>query len=118
MGRALVTLVEYGDLECPNCGQAEPILRKLLRGFGDLRYVWRHLPLDEVHPHAQLAAQATEAAAEQGAFWDMHDKLLEHQGALQIPDLIRYADELGLDVKRFRDDLANEVEHQPNRGRC
>jgi Na+/H+ antiporter NhaA len=106
---ALVTLVEYGDLECPYCGRAEPVIRELLSDFGDLRYVWRHLPLRTVHPYAQLAAEATEAAAEQGTFWDMHDKLLEHQGALHMPDLLRYADELGLDVDRFRADLANEA---------
>jgi Na+/H+ antiporter NhaA len=106
---ALVTLVEYGDLECPYCGQAEPVVRELLNDFGDLRYVWRHLPLTDVHPHAQLAAEATEAAAVQGAFWEMHDTLLEHQGALRMADLIRYAQELGLDVDRFGDDMVNEV---------
>ena len=80
---AIVTLVEYGDLECPYCGQAEPVLRELLADFGDLRYVWRHLPLTDVHPHAQLAAEATEAAAAQDAFWEMHDLLFEHQDALR-----------------------------------
>src|SRR5207253_2139637 len=65
--QAPVTLVEYGDLECPFCGQAEPVVRELLRDFGDLRYVWRHLPLQDVHPNAQLAAEATEAAGAQGA---------------------------------------------------
>jgi len=102
---ALVTLVEYGDFECPYCGQAEPVVRELLAEYGDLRYVWRHLPLNDVHPQAQLAAEASEAAAEQGAFWEMHDMLLAHQGALRIPDLLRYAEELGLDVERFREDL-------------
>ena len=70
---APVTLVEYGDFECPYCGQAEPVVRELLRDFGDVRYVWRHLPLSDVHPHARLAAEAAEAAADQGAFWEMHD---------------------------------------------
>ena len=79
---APVTLVEYGDFECPYCGQAEPVVRELLADFGDLRYVWRHLPLNDVHPHAQLAAEAAEAAAAQGAFWEMHDLLLAHQDAL------------------------------------
>jgi Na+/H+ antiporter NhaA len=102
---ALVTLVEYGDLECPYCNQAEPVIRDLLADFGDLRYVWRHLPLDDVHPHARLAAEATEAAGEQGAFWEMHDLLFEHQDALRKADLVRYAEELGLDVARFVDDL-------------
>ena len=79
---APVTLVEYGDFECPYCGQAEPVVRELLAGFGDLRYVWRHLPLSDVHPRAQLAAEASEAAAAQGAFWPMHDVLLDHQAKL------------------------------------
>ncbi len=102
---APVTLVEYGDFECPYCDRAERAIRELLAGFGDLRYVWRHLPLNDVHPHAQLAAEAAEAAAEQGAFWEMHDLLLEHQGALRPDDLIGYAAVLGLDTKRFADDL-------------
>jgi Na+/H+ antiporter NhaA len=103
---ATVTLVEYGDYECPYCGQAEVVVRELLLSFGDeLRYVWRHLPLNDVHPNAQLAAEAAEAAAAQGAFWEMHDKLLEHQDALAQRDLVRYAEELGLDVDRFREDL-------------
>ncbi len=100
-----VTLVEYGDFECPYCGRAEPVIRELLTDFGDLRYVWRHLPLGDVHPSAQLAAEASEAAAAQGAFWPMHDLLLEHQDALAPKDLIRYAEQLGLDVKAFTEDL-------------
>ena len=79
---APVTLVEYGDFECPYCGRAEPVIRELLADFGDVRYVWRHLPLSDVHPRAQIAAEASEAAAEQGAFWEMHDLLLDHQGEL------------------------------------
>jgi Na+/H+ antiporter NhaA len=102
---APVTVVEYGDFECPYCGQAEPVVRELLADFGDVRYVWRHLPLTDVHPHAQLAAEAAEVAARQGAFWDMRDLLLDHQGDLRTPDLVRYAEGLGLDVERFRDDL-------------
>jgi Na+/H+ antiporter NhaA len=102
---APVTLVEYGDFECPYCGQAEPIVRKLLGDFGDVRYVWRHLPLSDVHPRAQLAAEAAEAAAEQGAFWEMHDLLLDHQDALRPSDLVGYAERLGLDTERFREDL-------------
>jgi Na+/H+ antiporter NhaA len=103
--RAPVTLVEYGDLECPYCGQAEPVVRYLLADYGDLRYVWRHLPLTDVHPHAQTAAEATEAAARQGRFWEMHDLLLEHQGALTADDLVRYATELGLDAEQFARDM-------------
>jgi Na+/H+ antiporter NhaA len=102
---AAVTLVEYADFECPFCGQAEPVIRELLADYGDLRYVWRHLPLSDVHPRAEIAAQAAEAAAVQGAFWEMHDLLLERQDALRPPDLIAYAGELGLDVERFTDDL-------------
>jgi Na+/H+ antiporter NhaA len=99
---APVTLVEYGDYQCPYCGQAEVVIRELLDSFGDeLRYVWRHLPLSDVHEHAQMAAEAAEAAAEQGEFWRMHDVLLEHQGDLTPPDLTRYARDLGLDVDSF-----------------
>ena len=104
-GRAPVTIVEYGDFECPYCGQAEPVLRELLAGHGDVRYVWRHLPLNDVHPHAQLAAEAAEAAAGQGAFWDMHDLLLRHQDRLQMRDLLRYATDLRLDTDQFSDQL-------------
>jgi Na+/H+ antiporter NhaA len=100
-GQAPVTLVEYGDFECPYCGRAEPVVRELLVGYGDVRYVWRHLPLTDVHPHAQLAAEAAEAAARQGRFWEMHDQLLGHQDALTATDLIRYAGQLGLDTERF-----------------
>jgi Na+/H+ antiporter NhaA len=102
---APVTLVEYGDFECPYCGQAEPVVRELLREFGDVRYVWRHLPLNDVHPHTQLAAEAAEAAADQGAFWEMHDLLLAHQDALRPSDLIAYAEQLGLDLERFTTQL-------------
>jgi protein-disulfide isomerase len=101
--------VEYGDFECPYCGRAEPVVRELLADYGDLRYVWRHLPLTDVHPHAQLAAEAAEAAASQGKFWPMHDQLLDHQDALTAKDLIRYAGELGLDTDRFTRDLRNHA---------
>jgi Na+/H+ antiporter NhaA len=102
---ALVTLVEYGDFECPYCGQAEPAVRGLIREFGELRFVFRHLPLTEVHPHAQLAAEAAEAADVQGAFWEMHDMLMDHQGALTTRDLIGYAAGIGLDTDKFAADL-------------
>jgi Na+/H+ antiporter NhaA len=102
---APVTVVEYGDFECPFCGQAEPVVRELLRDHGDITYVWRHLPLNDVHPHAAVAADASEAAAEQGAFWELHDVLLEHQEALTVDDLVGYARDLGLDVDRFATDL-------------
>jgi Na+/H+ antiporter NhaA len=103
---AAVTLVEYGDYQCPYCGQAEVVIRQLLASFGDdLRYVWRHLPLNDVHANAQLAAEGAEAAAAQGAFWAMHDTLLDHQDELTAPDLGRYAADQGLDVDRFWDEL-------------
>jgi Na+/H+ antiporter NhaA len=106
---APVTVVEYGDFECPYCGRAEPAVRELLREFGDVRYVWRHLPLTDVHPHARAAAEAAEAAAEQGAFWEMHDLLLENQDELTASDLISHAERLGLDVERFEADLQRGV---------
>jgi Na+/H+ antiporter NhaA len=102
---APVTVLEYGDFECPYCGQAEPVVRELLREHGEVAYVWRHLPLNDVHPNAQRAAEAAEAAAEQGAFWEMHDLLLDHQDALSYPALVGYAEQLGLDVERFEEDL-------------
>jgi Na+/H+ antiporter NhaA len=100
-----VTVVEYGDFECPYCGQAEPAVRELLADFGDVRYVWRHLPLTDVHPRAELAAEAAEAAARQGAFWEMHDLLFNHQDALKPQHLVGYAHELGLNVDKFAEDL-------------
>jgi Na+/H+ antiporter NhaA len=102
---AEVTLVEYGDLECPYCGQAEGVIRELLTDFGELRYVWRHLPLNDVHPHAQMAAEASEAAGYQDRFWEMHDLMLAHQDALTVRDILGYAEEIGLDMDRFREHL-------------
>jgi len=102
---APVTVVEYGDFECPFCGQAEPVVRDLLADFGDARYVWRHLPLNDVHPNAQIAAEAAEAAADQGKFWEMHDLLLAHQAELKVRDLLGYAEQLELDRDRFREAL-------------
>jgi len=99
-----VTVIEFGDFECPHCGEAEPVVRALLTD-ATIRYVWRHLPLTDVHPQAQLAAEASEAAAAQGAFWPMHDLLLDHQDELRLRDLLRYAGELGLETDRFQDDL-------------
>ena len=103
---APVTLLEYGDFECPYCGQAEQVIRELLTSLGaDVRYVWRHLPLNDVHPSAQLAAEAAEAASAQGNFWGMHDSLLANQDALLPNDLRDRAERLGLDVERFVEDL-------------
>jgi Na+/H+ antiporter NhaA len=106
---APVTVVEYGDFECPYCGQAERGVRELLAERGDVRYVWRHLPLHDVHPRAEIAARASEAAAVQGAFWPLHDLLLDHQDELRPADLERHAAGLGLDVERFLGDLHSPV---------
>jgi Na+/H+ antiporter NhaA len=103
---APVTLVEYGDFECTYCGQAEQVIRELLSSLGsDVSYVWRHLPLNDVHPRAQLAAEAAEAAAAQGKFWEMYDSLLSHQDQLGPRDLTRHAEQLGLDIDRFTEEL-------------
>ena len=103
---APVTLLEYGDYECPHCGRVAPIVREVLDAFaGQVRFVFRHLPLSDVHPNAALAAQAAEAAGAQDAFWQMHDRLFANQDALQPADLRRYAAELGLDTDRFEEDL-------------
>jgi Na+/H+ antiporter NhaA len=102
---ALVTMVEYGDFECPYCGMAEPVVRELLSEHGEVRYVWRHLPLNDVHPQAEMAAEAAEAAGAQGKFWEMHDLLLANQERLRATDLIGYATSLGLDVERFRSEV-------------
>jgi Na+/H+ antiporter NhaA len=105
-GDAAVTLLEYGDLECPYCGQAERVIRELLSNFGgELRYVWRHLPLNDVHPHAQLAAEAAEAAAAQGKFWEMHDALLANQDDLTLRSILAVAEGLELDMDKFRGHL-------------
>jgi Na+/H+ antiporter NhaA len=103
---ALVTLLEYGDFECPYCGQAEAVVRELLSSSDDdVRYVWRHLPLNDVHTTAQLAAEASEAAAAQGKFWEYYDALFAHQGSFSPQDLLNYGTRIGLDMDRFRDDL-------------
>jgi protein-disulfide isomerase len=107
---APVTLVEYGDYECPYCGMAHPILKAAQRRLGDqLRFVFRNFPLKESHPHAQHAAEAAESAAAQGKFWEMHDMIFEHQHALEDRHLVTYAESLGLDPDRVADDLANKT---------
>ena len=109
---APVTLLEYGDYQCSYCGQAEVVIRELLESFGDeLRYVWRHLPLTDVHPDAQTAAEAAEAAAAQGRFWELHDRLLVNQDALATGDLKRHAEAIGLDVHRFAEEVRRR-EHE------
>jgi protein-disulfide isomerase len=104
---APVTLVEYGDYECPHCGRAYPIVKAVQQEMGRrLRFVYRNFPLRESHPHAQHAAEAAEAAAAQAKFWQMHDRLFERQFALDDDSLTEYAGDLGLDVPRFRRELA------------
>src|SRR5918995_1832258 len=106
---APVTLVKYGDYECPYCGEAHPVLKELQERVGEqVRFVFRHFPLDTVHPRARRAAQAAEAAASQGRFWEMHDLLYERQGEIGEENLMRYAAELGLDLRRFEEDLTND----------
>jgi protein-disulfide isomerase len=103
---APVTLVEYGDFECPYCGAAYPILKKLEQVAGDLvRVVFRNFPLTNLHPHAQQAAEAAESAGDQGKFWEMHDLIFEHQHFLDRTDLESYAERAGVEMVRFREDL-------------
>ena len=110
VAHAPVTVVEYGDFECPNCKQATPAVKLLLRRFADrVRLVYRHFPLEEVHPHALLAAQAAEAAGGQGAFWGMHDLLFENQHHLKLRQLRGYAERLELDMARYDAEMGDEV---------
>lgn len=105
-----MTLVEYGDYECPHCGRAYPIVKQVRQRMGArVRFVFRNFPLRESHPHAQHAAEAAEAAGAQGKFWDMHDRLFERQFALDDESLIEYAGDLTLDVPRFRRELTGRV---------
>lgn len=107
---APVTIVEYGDFECPHCAEMEPVLRELRQQAGNgLRVVFRHFPLTSSHPHAELAAEAAEAAGAQGAFWPMHDLLLQNQQALTPNDLVGYAAGLGLDARQIAADLENRT---------
>jgi len=104
---APVTLVEYGDYECPHCGRAYPILKQVRQRLGgSLRFVFRNFPLRESHPHAEHAAEAAEAAGAQGKFWEMHDRLFERQFALDDDYLVEYAGDLGLDAARVGRELA------------
>lgn len=106
---APLTLVEYGDFECPFCARATGVAQELRERFGDqLRYVFRHLPLVDVHPHAELAARAAVAAQAQGRFWELHDMLFNHQDQLEFEDIVGYAAHLGLDVETFLRDLDDE----------
>jgi protein-disulfide isomerase len=107
---APVTLLEYGDYECPHCGLAHPIVKEVQHRLGrQLRFAFRHFPLAEIHPHAEMAAEAAEAAGAQGRFWEMHDLLFKNQDALNDTDLLRYAEALGLELTRFVNELADRT---------
>jgi protein-disulfide isomerase len=107
---ALYTLVEYGDYECPACGQLFSVIRELQEKSSErLRLAFRHYPRSGVHRHAQQAAEAAEAAGAQGRFWEMHELLFQNQNALKTKDLYRYAEQLSLDTKRFREELKKRV---------
>jgi protein-disulfide isomerase len=107
---AVATVVEYGDFECPNCKQAQPAVKMLLELFaGRVRFVFRHFPLEEVHPHALAAAQAAECAGGQGKFWEMHDLLFTNQEHLKAGDLRRYAERLELDMPRYIAEMDDQV---------
>ena len=106
---APLELVEYGDYECPFCGQAYPIVKNIQEKLGtDLKFIFRNFPLRKIHPHAYPAAVATEAAALQGKFWEMHDIIFENQKTLEPENILSFANNIGLDVNRFEMDIANE----------
>ena len=110
---ARVTLVEYGDFECPHCGALHPVVQAARKAFGgNLRFVFRHFPLRSSHPHALAAAKAAEAAGEQGRFWEMHDRLYRRQTQLSDADLERHAGDLGLDLERFRQSLSSRAHEE------
>jgi len=113
VAHAPVTVVEYGDFECPNCKQAAPAVKLLLSRFADrVRLVYRHFPLEEVHPHALHAAQAAEAAGGQSKFWKMHDLLFENQRHLKLQQLRGYAERLEFDMTRFNTEMDDEIHLQ------
>src|SRR5437868_8122597 len=103
-------LVEYGDYQCPHCGHAYPIIKNLQQSLGaDLKFVFRNFPLSEIHPDAFNAAVAAEAAGLQGKFWEMHDIIFENQQELDLESLFLYAKKIGLDVKRFKNDMQKDT---------
>jgi formate-nitrite transporter family protein len=107
---ARVTLLEFGDFECPHCGALHPLIESVRKAFGgNLRFVFRHFPLRSSHPHALAAAKAAEAAGEQGRFWEMHDRLYQRQNELGDQDLVKHARKLGLDVDRFQRELGERT---------
>ncbi len=110
---APIELVEYGDYECPHCGRAYPIIKRIQKKLGDkLKFVFRNFPLAEIHPHATNAAVATEAAAAQGRFWEMHDIIYENQRKMEDADLIHHAQKIGLNVQQFEADFDKENTQQ------
>lgn len=109
---AAVTVVEYGDYECPYCGEVEPWIKQIQHRMGDrMRFVFRNFPLSQ-HPYAEIAAEAAEAAGAQGKFWQMHDLLYQHQDALDPQDLVQYAQQIGLDVNEFSQALRSHAQRQ------
>jgi protein-disulfide isomerase len=107
---APVVIVEYGDYECPYTGMAYPIVKEIMRRFGDkVQVAFRNFPLNEIHPHAQHAAEAAEAAAAQDKFWQMHDYLFEHQKALGDSHLLQYAEKVGLDINKFKKEMSEHI---------
>ncbi len=118
--KGTVTLVEYGDFQCPSCGEAYPIVKEILKRKGDiLKFIFRNFPLYQIHTHALHAAYAAESAGKQNKFWEMHDKLLENQEYLEDKDLQQYAKDLSLDINQFTkdmksDEIAKKVEEDIN----
>ncbi|MEP7247076.1 MAG: DsbA family protein [Gammaproteobacteria bacterium] len=107
---APVTIVEYGDFECPNCKQAAPAVKLLLQRFEQrVRFVYRHFPLEEAHPHAMMAAQASECAGAQGKFWEMYELLFAHQDHLKAKQIHGYAEQVGLDMARYTAEMDDQV---------
>jgi protein-disulfide isomerase len=107
---APITIVEYGDYECPYTGMAYPVVQGLMKQFGDqIYFVFRNFPLNDIHPHAQHAAEAAEAAAAQDKFWQMHDYLFEHQKALDDRHLLEYAKKVGLDIDKFKKEMSEHI---------
>jgi protein-disulfide isomerase len=107
---APITIVEYGDYECPYTGMAYPIVKEIMKQFGDqIYFVFRNFPLNDIHPHAQHAAEAAEAAAAQDKFWQMHDYLFEHQKALDDGHLLEYAKKVGLNIDKFKTEMSEHI---------
>lgn len=110
LATAAVTVIEYGDFECPTCHQAYTALKVILPHFGpQLRFVFRHFPLREIHPHAEMAAEAAEAAGAQGKFWPMYELLFNNQQHLKEKSLLDYATQIGLDLPRYQNEMSDHV---------